>query len=1337
MSNQIVITSGAKLRDLDDVIIGTDGILSSVAFNVANGVPRLDENGKILVSQLPNSVMEFKGVWNAATNTPTLVNGTGNAGDVWLCNVAGTVNFGAGPIAFAVGDYAVYTGTEWARSSGATGTVTSVGVSRDGNALNITGSPVTSSGTINLGFSGNSGQYINGAGNLTTFPTLITSIGLTMPAAFGVSNSPLTSNGTIGVTALGYPSQYIRGDGTLADFPTSGGGGSSVSYYLNGGTSQGTIGGTTYYEMSKTADTGTGVDFSKSGDGLICAFLTDAGDPALLQIPSGNWNYEIYASMSSNGGTPEMYAELYVYNGTTFTLISTSSNEILYDGTNLNLYTFAMAVPQTVLTITDRLAIKLYATNSGGKTTTVHTQDSHLCEIITTFTTGLTALNGLTAQVQYFATGTSGTDFNIVSSVDTHTFNIPSASATNRGLITTGTQTIAGAKTFSSGTKFDLGLFLKESTSSGRLSGYVGISATSTGSEQQIQFLYPSTGSTVLVFPTVSNFYYTFPNATGTVALTSDLSSYVPYTGATNDLDLGNFSIIGNTSSFRNSYINGTSSVQGQLMLKQALLSASNIAGYSSIYSSGTNITIITDVAGTTYKQGIISLSSLTNNTTRTYSLPDASGTLALTSNLSSYLPLSGGTLTGALNITFASGSALLSLNSPTGGTNTIQYTVNGSTRGYTYVDLNYYQFNSYTTYGYVFKNSAAANILTLEDDKTATFSGNINFDNVVRFKQNLISYATSSGYTTMFSTSGGGYYSLGFYNGGGALNQFTFPTASSNSYLLPSASGTVALTSNLSSYVPYSGATTNVDLGTNTLSAGSYISINGTTNGGYLGFKQFSSATSGLSGYTSIFALSTNTIAIQFSQSAGVVKGAYFSSSLIPNNTVYNYNLPSADGTLALTSDLTSAINGTTNTHAKFTSTNAIGNSMVSDDGTTLTSLGATRSNFYIKAANNTYYGQLAFTNGTNSSYGGISYNNSGQYMQFETSNSEWMRLTSGGNLLIGTTTNSGYKLDVNGTGRFSSDLTGGGDLIFNKSTRTTIYPSTSGQNLHIKSNGTGLLQFNDDNTGNISMVLGGGKVGIGTSSPPDKLTIYQSGVYPSSVGDNVIAAIANDGGGVGTLNQLGFGYSNQAAGNFYPVILSSVITSSSGQSNADFIIATRSATTGTTRPTERMRITSGGVVCVGTTSGFTSGLVCSDGGTSYVPFAAKVGTTANSTQIFFNNPNGVVGSITTSGSVTTYNVTSDYRLKQDLKDYNGLGLVSSIKTYDYEWKSDNTRMYGVMAHELAEILPYAVQGEKDGEQMQSVDYSKLTPILVKAIQEQNQTIQELNEKLVRNNIN
>ena len=248
MSKQLQITGGAKVRDLQDVIIGTSGVLSSLAFNVANGVPKLDVNGKILVSQLPNSVMEYQGTWNAATNTPTLVNGTGNQGDVYLCNVAGTTNFGAGPITFAVGDSAIYSGTIWQRAGGATGTVTSVGLTSTGNdAITITGSPITTSGNINLGFAGTNLQYINGAGDLTNFPTLITSIGLSMPSAFNVSNSPLTANGTIAVTGAGYPSQYIRGDGTLADFPTSGGGGSSVSYYLNGGTSQGTIGGVTYY----------------------------------------------------------------------------------------------------------------------------------------------------------------------------------------------------------------------------------------------------------------------------------------------------------------------------------------------------------------------------------------------------------------------------------------------------------------------------------------------------------------------------------------------------------------------------------------------------------------------------------------------------------------------------------------------------------------------------------------------------------------------------------------------------------------------------------------------------------------------------------------------------------------------------------------------------------------------------------------------------------------------------------------------------------------------------------------------------------------------------------
>ena len=173
MSNQIVISSGAKVRSLNGVITGTTGVLDSLPINAANGIPQLDVNGKILVSQLPNSVMEYKGTWNANTNTPTLTNGGAfNQGDVYLCNVAGTTDFGAGPIAFVVGDQVIYSGSIWQRASGSTGTVTSVAVTETGDALTITGSPITTSGTINVGFAGTSAQYVAGNGALVTFPDL-------------------------------------------------------------------------------------------------------------------------------------------------------------------------------------------------------------------------------------------------------------------------------------------------------------------------------------------------------------------------------------------------------------------------------------------------------------------------------------------------------------------------------------------------------------------------------------------------------------------------------------------------------------------------------------------------------------------------------------------------------------------------------------------------------------------------------------------------------------------------------------------------------------------------------------------------------------------------------------------------------------------------------------------------------------------------------------------------------------------------------------------------------------------------------------------------------------
>lgn len=81
-----------------------------------NGVATLDAGGKIPVAQLPSTVMEYQGAWNATTNTPALADGTGSAGDVYLVSVAGTQNLGSGAITFAAGDWAVYNGTTWEKT---------------------------------------------------------------------------------------------------------------------------------------------------------------------------------------------------------------------------------------------------------------------------------------------------------------------------------------------------------------------------------------------------------------------------------------------------------------------------------------------------------------------------------------------------------------------------------------------------------------------------------------------------------------------------------------------------------------------------------------------------------------------------------------------------------------------------------------------------------------------------------------------------------------------------------------------------------------------------------------------------------------------------------------------------------------------------------------------------------------------------------------------------------------------------------------------------------------------------------------------------------------------
>ena len=96
-----------------------------------------------------------------------------------------------------------------------------------------------------------------------------------------------------------------------------------------------------------------------------------------------------------------------------------------------------------------------------------------------------------------------------------------------------------------------------------------------------------------------------------------------------------------------------------------------------------------------------------------------------------------------------------------------------------------------------------------------------------------------------------------------------------------------------------------------------------------------------------------------------------------------------------------------------------------------------------------------------------------------------------------------------------------------------------------------------------------------------------------------------------------------------------------------------------------------------------------------------------------------------------------SDYRLKEDKQDFDALEVVSSINAYDFAWKVTNQREFGFMAHEIQEVLPYMVTGQKDqvdenGQPVvQRVNYAKLTPILLKAIQQQQEMIEKLQQQI------
>ena len=186
---------------------------------------------------------------------------------------------------------------------------------------------------------------------------------------------------------------------------------------------------------------------------------------------------------------------------------------------------------------------------------------------------------------------------------------------------------------------------------SGTTSSTTGSNVIGFNSVNNIFVTTESRGGFILGFNnSVSNREYTLPDASGTIALTSNLGGYVPYTGATSNVDLGSYILSAN-----NLTANGGTNA-GRLELKNANNASLIRTGYF-VLSPSSNNTVIQfgfSTGASTWKNFGFSSHLLPDNTITLFSLPSGGGTLAVTSDLSGYLPLTGGTLTGALNGTSA-----------------------------------------------------------------------------------------------------------------------------------------------------------------------------------------------------------------------------------------------------------------------------------------------------------------------------------------------------------------------------------------------------------------------------------------------------------------------------------------------------------------------------------------------------------------------------------------------------------------------------------------------------------------------------------------------------------
>jgi hypothetical protein len=463
----------------------------------------------------------------------------------------------------------------------------------------------------------------------------------------------------------------------------------------------------------------------------------------------------------------------------------------------------------------------------------------------------------------------------------------------------------------------------------------------------------------------------------------------------------------------------------------------------------------------------------------------------------------------------------------------------------------------------------------------------------------------------------------------------------------------------------------------------------------------------------------------------------------------------------------------GTVNTLPKFTATATIGDSAITDNGTTVTlvsrALSGTSASFSSNVtgtgnsnvssaiiANNGLGGSGTaqfyqdFGNGSGFVAGRILRGNGASGYEANGLNIDSFQ---GLQIKLNALGGSGGTFAVTGgAATFSSSIaavsaTFGGQVNF---TTTAVNPTiglaNSADGLLLVGGVTNGVRINNhNNTTELFRVTNGGNVGIGTSSPQSLLDVQ---------GTASVSTVSGRTYNTGIVSSTNPNIANGSGFLSIPIKVGDVITFFSGQVRTVTAVTDTQLTLNANWTVSFAGVTATGVGGIGFDTDGSQKMLIAAGGDININGATSTGRlnifengvkwgqvirhdrAGAQFYIDFLYSSTETGAITGNNTNVTYATSSDYRLKEDLKDFNGVELVSKLNVYDFAWKSDNTRrMYGVVAHEMAKILPYAVNKEKDlikedgTIDAQGVDYSLITPLLVKAIQEQQAQIEELKQ--------